>query len=336
MKRFGGENQGVSPVIGVVLMVAITVAIAAVVAIGVTSYGEDQTGDTTDVKVSFEPSSVGLVLKVEQIGSEAEVQLNGDKVVTVSPDSAGKEVLLPTSPGDKVTLVTGNKEQSLLASETVDERSEIGDFILHYRFEEGSNSNELEDVSGNGNDGTLKGNPQWTGNALDFDGSDDWVDTDGVTAPKGTVDEFTIAVSYKPDSISGTDQLIEHAHPTKNYEWFLETNQGGISDSSKYKMDYAVDFPKETLTSSKKYDTADEKVVVGTYHGKDYEIYINGDFDKEGDKKRDIRMGNLVIAADGPNAGSQYFDGKIYEIRLYYTAFNSNEIQAITNAMQAE
>jgi hypothetical protein len=48
-----------------------------------------------------------------------------------------------------------------------------------WRFDEGSGTAAL-DSSGNGNDGTFNGNPQWVvgyfGGALEFDGIDDWLD----------------------------------------------------------------------------------------------------------------------------------------------------------------
>jgi len=48
-----------------------------------------------------------------------------------------------------------------------------------WRFDEGSGTTAA-DSSGNGNDGTLNGDPQWVvgyfGGALEFDGSDDYID----------------------------------------------------------------------------------------------------------------------------------------------------------------
>ncbi|MHC4168510.1 MAG: hypothetical protein ACYSWQ_16280 [Planctomycetota bacterium] len=53
------------------------------------------------------------------------------------------------------------------------------DLVGHWRFDEGSGTTAF-DSSGNGNDGTLNGGPNWVvgylGGALEFDGSDDWVD----------------------------------------------------------------------------------------------------------------------------------------------------------------
>jgi len=53
------------------------------------------------------------------------------------------------------------------------------DLAAYWTLDEGA-GNTVYDLSGNGNDGTCNGNPKWaTGNfggALEFDGSDDWLD----------------------------------------------------------------------------------------------------------------------------------------------------------------
>jgi len=53
------------------------------------------------------------------------------------------------------------------------------ELVGHWRFDEGSGT-IANDASGNGNDGTLNGDPQWVvghfGGALEFDGTDDWID----------------------------------------------------------------------------------------------------------------------------------------------------------------
>jgi hypothetical protein len=63
------------------------------------------------------------------------------------------------------------------------------DLIAHWQFDETSGS-IAHDASGNGNDGTLKGDPQWVsgriGGAIEFDGVDDYVDV-GSVGISGTV-----------------------------------------------------------------------------------------------------------------------------------------------------
>jgi hypothetical protein len=53
------------------------------------------------------------------------------------------------------------------------------DLVAHWKFNEGS-GNVAHDTSGNGNDGTFVGDPQWAagkiGGALEFNGSSDYIE----------------------------------------------------------------------------------------------------------------------------------------------------------------
>ena len=53
------------------------------------------------------------------------------------------------------------------------------ELVGHWKFDEGSGT-KAYDSSGNGNDGTFNGNPKWVaghfGTAVEFDGSDDWIE----------------------------------------------------------------------------------------------------------------------------------------------------------------
>ncbi|MCP4607948.1 MAG: hypothetical protein GY845_04460 [Planctomycetes bacterium] len=53
------------------------------------------------------------------------------------------------------------------------------DLVVHWALDEGSGS-VAHDLSGNGNDGTLNGEPRWatgkTGGGLECDGTDDYVE----------------------------------------------------------------------------------------------------------------------------------------------------------------
>lgn len=83
--------------------------------------------------------------------------------------------------------------------------------VGYWSFEDGSGS-VATDFSGNGNDGTLQGDPQWTsgrlGTALDFDGSDDYVETNSELSAlrsKATL-TFWIKTSQSTDNGSAWEQ----------------------------------------------------------------------------------------------------------------------------------
>ena len=86
------------------------------------------------------------------------------------------------------------------------------DLIAHWRFDEGSGT-IAADTSGNSNDGTLMGNPQWVtgkiGGALEFDGDGDYVDC-GNDAIFDITEEITLAIWVNAnDILNGSGQPSE-------------------------------------------------------------------------------------------------------------------------------
>jgi hypothetical protein len=100
------------------------------------------------------------------------------------------------------------------------------DLIGHWRFDEGSGT-VAYDSSGNGHDGTIYGSPSWVsgvgGNALEFDGTDDYVGTG--ESLLDNMSEFTLACWVRagnPGSdrigLIGQNDLIEMGFMSGNVE----------------------------------------------------------------------------------------------------------------------
>ena len=88
-------------------------------------------------------------------------------------------------------------------SQAIDKPSLAGVWL----FDEGS-GDAVRDISGNGNDGKLQGNPEWAdgrfGKALDFNGSTDYVDVPHSDSLSITGDITIVAWIYKrSDAIHG-------------------------------------------------------------------------------------------------------------------------------------
>jgi len=86
-----------------------------------------------------------------------------------------------------------------------------------WRFDEGSGT-VAHDTSGNGNDGTFHGDPQWVsgfiGGALEFDGVDDYVETGDLDL----TESFTLTFWMRPSSIpSGWHSVV-----MKEYDYGFE------------------------------------------------------------------------------------------------------------------
>lgn len=330
--RFRGAERGLSPVVGVTLMVAITVLLAAVVIVMLTGAADPDVAPTTDTAVSLDATNAGTDLSVDHSGGqEIDVQLNGETIATMDGDATGRTIFLPTAPGDEVHLVASNDHADVLVRETFD-AGEAGDFVAYYPFDGGGGT--VVDRSMNENDGTPYGSPQWVsddnGSALEFDGADDDVQVDNLkTVGTGDVDEFTVAATVRVDGTGSTQQVVEHKSADGD-EWHLETNgDGGVQ----FAVDY-VDGDSSTYIQS-----ADDElqpgathVVVGTYDGDSYRLYIDGTEVANGTREGDADMGAMVLGEDD-EGDNQNFDGRMYEFRLYYTAMDDHEVEMLTRAM---
>src|SRR3990167_283101 len=77
--------------------------------------------------------------------------------------------------------------------------------VGYWNFDEGSGAT-VADSSGNGNTGTLTNGPTWTtgkiGQALSFDGSNDYVDA-GTGSSLNLASSLTVSAWIKPDTFGG-------------------------------------------------------------------------------------------------------------------------------------
>lgn len=329
----GADARGMTSVVGNVLLVGIVLILAMTLAVFAFGFLENTSGATADASFDVAPSPAGVEVTPRALGTDVDVQLNGEPVVSFDASESGQTKLVPTSPGDRITIVSRDEDASVLLRETIDDRTSAGDFIAHYTFEAGSGST-LVDRSGNGNDGTLQGDPTWIqdshGSALQFDGNDDHVTVTNLGVDAVDVDEFTVAVAYRQDGSTGrVNQLLEHYFGGN--EWFLETDSG--STSGQYTVDYAVNYPGDVASTSQEFATGETHVAVGTYDGDRYELFVDGQSVGSGTYTNQVEMGDMVMAADAPSGGSQHLDGAIYEVRLYYTAFGEDSVATITDVM---
>jgi flagellin-like protein len=337
MGRRWTDNRGATPIIGNILLVAIVIVLAVALTTFAFAFLESTGTPSADVAFEYEQTPVGLKMTPVAIGTDVVVKLNGRQIAEIGADQAGRSVLLPTAPGDRITVISQDEQRSVLVERETDEREELGDFISYYTFEEGDDSTVLVDQSGNGNDGDLKDDgggsgPQWGGCGLQFDGSNDHVQIDDIEADVD-VEAFTIAVAYEQTGSTGrVNQLVEHRF-SGGEEWFLETSHAsGESYTNEYSIDFAVEYD-DHVASSGEVQPNTRHVVVGTYDGSSYVLYVDGERVDSGTHSETVEMGTLRLGRDFEST-SQYLDGEICEMRLYYSAFDSDDVERITNAME--
>jgi hypothetical protein len=321
------------------LLVAVVVAVASVTFVGALVVLDGFGTPTAEGSFEFDQSSAGLVVRPTALGTDVVVTLNGRAIEQIESDEAGKSVLVPTAPGDTVTIVSTDGEQSVLVSREIDDRSEIGDFIAYYRFE--NSGQTLSDRSGNGNDATLNGDEDgWQDSSYEFTG-DDYFEVSDLNTPVAEVSQFTFAVAYRTDTGEEKQELAEHKSGTDN--WGVEIKQCGPdwddclpSDPNTYNPNFFADESggsQDGEIFGDTQQTGTPKVIVGTYDGSSTKMYVDGEFKSSRAFSSEINMGKFYIGADAENQGSDRLDGRIYEIRLYYTAFDDGEVKRITKAI---
>lgn len=108
-----GEDRGVSPVIGIVLMVAITVVLAAVIGAFVLGMGDEIGGDNVQASLSFEgDADSGVTVSHNGGDSFEDAEIRGDAVDT--------EGSISLSPGESEDItVSGEGDLNVVVGDTV-------------------------------------------------------------------------------------------------------------------------------------------------------------------------------------------------------------------------
>lgn len=190
----------------------------------------------------------------------------------------------------------------------------------------------VEDYSGNNNNGTKYGNPQFVdgkyGKALNFDGGDDYVST-SYSSDLTFRDNITIEVWFKTNNISGSSSNDNNiVHYGEYDEALLYINNGQICGEVVTDGWYNSCF--SSLSTNTWYHAA------LTYKSSDgyFSMYLNGDM--VGTKTTDSNLlrpsflGYVYIARNGlDNHG--YFNGSIDEVKIYPYVLTPEQILANFN-----
>lgn len=191
------------------------------------------------------------------------------------------------------------------------------------------------DSSGNNNNGTIHGAKRVNGKfgkALEFDGTDNWVEvphSGSVTFEKGV--SFTITVHFKGTKVGGSLVGKNYEDTTQAKPWYLLWNGGADNKVSLYLRTNADQNSKVDSTS----DLGDDEwhFVVGRADAQEEKvsIWIDGKMETEGPMVTDDGYGT----SDGVLHFGRHFDrytaGLIDEVGLFNIALGEDEMDTIMN-----
>jgi PKD repeat protein len=183
-------------------------------------------------------------------------------------------------------------------------------------------SSPLNDSSGNGNDGTASGGPTYGvsgmfGKAMDFDGVNDYVNVSD--SDELDVSRVTLSAWVKVDSWgSGAPRIVDK---DSSYRLILN-NQGGFR--------FEVNGPWCSITKTG-FSTGIWYHVAGTYDGSNTKLYVDGVEQASTGCSHNLNTNTKPVLI-GKNGASDFFNGKIDEVRIYNMSLTSDEIANLYTA----
>ena len=200
-------------------------------------------------------------------------------------------------------------------------------------FDEG-NGKTAKDSSENGNDGNIIGGAKWVdgvfGKALEFDGTDDWVEvqhSDTVGFSKGT--SFSITLHFNGSAVGGSLVGKGYEDQSQVKPWYLLWNGGGDPNVSFYLRTSADQNSKIDSTMP----VADEKwhfiAAVADADAKKISLWIDGKKNIEGNLEVSEGYGTNDSVFHIARHFDRYTKGVIDDVGLFNVALSEDEMKTI-------
>ena len=209
--------------------------------------------------------------------------------------------------------------------------------VAHWNFDDGTGGT-AHDSSGNGNHGTLFGNPQWTtghlGGALDFDGNGDYVDLP-ISSLLSSLTNSTFALWVDFSNAGGGWQRIFDFGIDTTYNMFL-TPRMGTNGVMRFAITISSYNDEDQTTAPSTLPSGWHHVAVTLDADKSiHSLYLDGELIAEKTNARYTPsslgkttqnwLGRSQYSADG------YFDGRLDDFRIYNRVLTAEQVKDLYN-----
>ena len=215
----------------------------------------------------------------------------------------------------------------------IDESHPLSDFVGAWFFNEGS-GNRVQDLSGNGNTGTLQADTHWVpgkfGSALDFDGVMDYVDLgSGISIGTG---DFTFVTELVLDNHTGGNIRLIVDKDGKVHGLFILAQEGAKNILLHVENVGGTDYEAGTPNNSVTIDNAWRHIAItGRRSDASAAIYL------EGVSQTLTEVNTLSGVTGSIDSGNNYrlglgtsnngdFDGRISYVMIYNRCLSASEI----------
>lgn len=208
--------------------------------------------------------------------------------------------------------------------------------ILKWSFDDISNS-LVKDESGNGNDGTIQGDPQPVpgriGTALFFDGVDDWIEKiNPQNLPCTGSQNWSMNFWVMVDAFPKTDQWLAGWGQQLLGRWINYNDSEKIEKFGRL-LYFWPNTQDQVSIGEQIFSFNIWQMITVTYDGQILKVYNNARLeDQRKLKLTDIKGETLAIAKNmSPSEKSGYFKGKIDEFEIYDYALSEEQINYLAN-----
>lgn len=197
-----------------------------------------------------------------------------------------------------------------------------------WKLDEGPGSTAV-DWSGYGNDGTLRGDPQWVAGVVDgalrFDGANDYVDC-GAGESLDVSQQITIAAWVKTDIFGDWDGLVSKGLNVSPYAMQMWSD-GSLRFAANWGAP-AGGGGEGTWNSTAKMTAGEWVHAAVTYDGTTLRFYLSAEQDSP-EVNQNIVFATvseaLILGCDFAG-GDEYFDGVLDDVRVYDIALSEEQI----------